>query len=128
MEKRHSISIATYVALAAAGFVMVTLTCLGQATAAQPTTADSSAVIDWAKGDNQDTPASCGAFTFTHMADRHSYNLYVRGKNSGTCSFRADGLTFRFPSNHGPTIQGTTTIYSFVRFGSDVVIAWTPGY
>ena len=85
-------------------------------------------VIDWSKGDLQDTSASCGDFTFTHMKDRHGYSLYVRGKNSGTCSFQAKGLTFHYPPNHGATQKDTTTVYSFGRFGSDVVVAWSPGY
>lgn len=85
-------------------------------------------VIDWSKGDIQDTTADCGAFTFTNIKDRHSYSLYVRGKVSGTCSFHADGLTFRLPENYGATLPGTTTLYSFERFGADVLVSWIPGY
>jgi hypothetical protein len=90
--------------------------------------AKDSAVIDWSKSSVQDTDASCGNFIFKSIKDKNGYTLYVRGKKSGTCSFSADGLTFRYPSNYGPTIQGSATIFSFARFGSDVVVAWTPGY
>lgn len=85
-------------------------------------------VIDWSKGDIQDTSANCGTFAFTHMKDRHSYSLYVRGKVSGTCSFLAKGLTFRYPTNYGGTLPHTTTLYAFERFGSDVLVSWIPGY
>jgi hypothetical protein len=96
--------------------------------AAVAETAATGTVIDWSSGAAQDTKQSCGLFTFTHMEDRHSYSLYVRGKVSGTCSFRGEGLTFHFPSNHGPTLAGTSTLYSFERFGADVLVAWIPGY
>ena len=85
-------------------------------------------VIDWSEGSTQDTDANCGQFTFTHITDKQQYLLYVRGKTSNTCSFSADGLRFHYPSNYGPTSGGTATIFSFARFGSDVVVAWTPGY
>lgn len=88
----------------------------------------SGGTIDWAKGDIQATSASCGDFTFTHMKDRHGYSLYIRGRKSVTCSFHEKGLTFHFPSNHGPTTTGTTTLYGFTRVGADVVVSWMPGY
>jgi hypothetical protein len=90
--------------------------------------ADDAAIMDWAKGDAQDTAANCGPFAFAHMKDRHVYTLYVRGTQSGTCSFRADGLRFHLPPNFGPTTPGTATIFAFARFGSDVLVSWTPGY
>jgi hypothetical protein len=85
-------------------------------------------VIDWSKGDVQDTVESCRDFTFTHMKDKHVYNFYVRGKVSDTCSFHADGLVFRVPPNYGATDAGQTTVYSFVRVGADVLVSWIPGY
>jgi hypothetical protein len=95
---------------------------VGQADAASPT------VIDWSKGYNQSTEASCGEFTFTHMQDRKSYMLYIRGKESGTCTFKADGLTFLSPPNFGQTTQGTRSIFAFVRYGSEVLVACSFGY
>lgn len=109
-------------AFAAAGSHVAT----GSAAIAE--TSATGTVIDWSRGAAQDTTESCGLFTFTHMEDRHSYSLYVRGKVSGTCSFHQDGLTFHFPPNHGSTYSGTSTLYSFERFGADVLVAWTPGY
>ena len=74
--------------------------------------AESSApvIIDWSKDYIQDTAESCRDFTFTHMKDRRTYNFYVRGTRSGTCSFHAEGLVFHFPPNHGATNAGTTTL------------------
>jgi hypothetical protein len=62
------------------------------------------------------------------MQDHKSYMLLVRGKVSGTCSFEADGLTFVYPPSFGATTPGTRTVVSFARFGSDVMVAWIPGY
>ena len=76
----------------------------------------------------QATEASCGSFIFTHMQDHKSYTLLVRGKTPGTCAFKADGLTFLYPPNHGATSAGGATLYSFARFGSDVMVAWISGY
>ena len=95
---------------------------------ASPAHAEAQAVIDWSKGDMQDTTASCGAFTLKRLADHHSYTLLVRGTVAGTCVFDAKGLKFRFPSNYGATTAGTATLFNFERFGSDVVVTWIPGY
>jgi hypothetical protein len=85
-------------------------------------------VIDWSKGDIQETSANCGTISLKNLADHHGYSLWVRGTASATCHFTADGLTFHIPSNWGATTQGTTTFFSFARLGSDVLITWTPGY
>jgi hypothetical protein len=85
-------------------------------------------VIDWSKGDVQAIDANCGGFTFTHMRDHGSYSLWVRGTVLGTCTFHADGVTFLYPPNHGPTTHGTRTLYAFLRVGNEVVVTWQPGY
>jgi hypothetical protein len=86
------------------------------------------AVIDWSKGDSQAIDQSCGDINFTHMEDGHAYNLFVRGREATICSFGADGLKFIYPDDHGRNSQGKRTLYSFVRFGSEVLVAWAPGY
>ena len=86
------------------------------------------AVIDWAKGAAQETDATCGVMRFEHMTNHQVYTLWVKGKAAATCSFQAEGLTFAYPPNFGTTTQGTKTLFSFGRFGSDVVVAWSPGY
>jgi hypothetical protein len=85
-------------------------------------------VIDWSKSSVQDTDASCGDFTFKNIKYEHAYSFLVRGTESGICVFHADGLTFRYPSNYGPVFSGTRTFFGFARFGSDVLVTWTPGY
>ncbi len=95
---------------------------------ALPAHAEAPAVIDWSKGPVQDTGASCGTFIMKHLADRHSYSLFVRGTVAGTCAFKADGVTFHLPSNYGATTFGTATLFHFLRFGSDVIVTWMPGY
>jgi hypothetical protein len=85
-------------------------------------------VIDWSKSHHQATPANCGAFAFKNMENDKSYLLWVKGTAPGTCSFRADGLTFHFPSNFGPTTAGAATVFSFARYGNDVLVSWNPGY
>jgi hypothetical protein len=90
-------------------------------------TADMPAVVDWAKDNIQETPSDCGRFRFTGLQDHHSYTLWVRGRRSGTCSFEATGLHFHMPPNFGPTTDKTTTLFSFVRIGPDVLTTWQPG-
>ena len=87
-----------------------------------------SVVVDWSKGDSQANDQSCGDIAFAHMEDGHSYNLFVRGREATTCSFSADGLKFVYPGDYGSTPQGKRTLYSFIRFGSEVLISWAPGY
>jgi hypothetical protein len=102
--------------------VIPTFPCLAAPATAPITT------IDWAQGDIQDTQANCGEMVFKNLKDKHSYSLLVRGVVSGTCSFKADGLVFHLPHNHGATDQGASTIYDFTRFGSDVIVTWQPGF
>ena len=90
--------------------------------------AGSSTSIDWSTGTTQYTTASCGAFTFTNMLDGNTYQLFVEGTTSGTCSFSQSGLTFKLPSNFGATTASTMTVLSFTRAGSNVFVAWIPGY
>ena len=84
--------------------------------------------IDWSLGSTHYTTASCGAFTFTNMADGGSYQLMVEGTTTGTCSFSQSGLTFKMPSNHGATTSSKMTVYSFTRVGTNVFVTWLPGY
>ena len=85
-------------------------------------------LIDFAKGDSQATNESCRTFTLANMKDGQAYSLFVRGTVSSTCSFNARGLNIEYPSNYGATTTGTHTLFSFQRFGSDVVVGWATGY
>jgi hypothetical protein len=62
------------------------------------------------------------------MQDGGSYMLAIEGTTSGTCSFTASGLTFKYPPGHTATTGGNMTIYSFTRVGTYVFITWIPGY
>ena len=90
--------------------------------------AGSSTSIDWSQGTAQYTTASCGTFTFTNMLDGNTYQLFVEGTTSGTCSFSQSGVTFRLPPNFGAATASTMTVFSFTRAGSYVFVAWIPGY
>ncbi|MGW1425748.1 beta strand repeat-containing protein [Bradyrhizobium manausense] len=90
--------------------------------------AGSATSIDWSQSTTQYTTASCGSFTFTNMQDGGTYQLFVEGTTSGTCSFSQSGMTFKMPSNHGATTAGTMTVYSFTRAGTNVFVAWIPAY
>jgi len=90
--------------------------------------AGSSTTIDWSNGTTQYTTANCAAMTFSNMADGGTYQLFVEGTTSGTCSFTHSGLTFKMPSNHGATTASTMTAYTFTRAGTYVFVAWIPGY
>lgn len=93
----------------------------------QAYSAGSSRSIDWSRGNMQYTTATCGAFTFTNMQDGGSYTLAVRGSGTTTCSFTHSGLTFNLPNDHGATTTSTHTLYSFVRMGTNVYVAWMSG-
>ncbi|NDC56763.1 MAG: hypothetical protein EBZ69_08170 [Alphaproteobacteria bacterium] len=90
--------------------------------------AGSSTSIDWATSNVAYTSASCGAFTFTNMKDGGSYTLIVKGTSATTCSFSQTGLTFKMPVGHGAATSTKHTVYSFIRAGTDVYVAWIRGY
>ncbi len=90
--------------------------------------AGSGTTIDWSLGNTQYTTASCGAFTFSNMKDGGTYQLFVEGATSGTCSFSHTGLTFKMPPNHGAATASTMTVYTFTRAGTYVFVSWITGY
>jgi hypothetical protein len=95
---------------------------------------NASSTIDFSKGNLQYTTASCGAFVLHNMKDGGTYSFMVQGTTAATCSFTAysdagsTALTVRMPPDHGATIAGRMTLYSFMVFGNYVIPAWTPGY
>ncbi len=90
--------------------------------------AGSSTAIDWSLGNTQYTTASCGAFVFSNMKDGGTYQLFVEGTSSGTCSFSHSSLTFRMPPSHGATTASALTAYTFTRAGTYVFVSWITGY
>jgi hypothetical protein len=90
--------------------------------------------IDFSTGNIQYTNASCGAFNLNNLKDGGTYTLVIKGTTSATCVFTpysgnlSGGLTPKYPPGHGATTDTKMTIYSFMVVGSDVFIAWVPGY
>ncbi len=76
----------------------------------------------------QSTDASCGTIALEGIEDGESYMLWVKGRTSGFCSFQGAGLTFRYPPNYGPTTPDRGTLFSFTRFGAEVLVSWASGY
>ncbi|MEY4615235.1 MAG: hypothetical protein RJB66_195 [Pseudomonadota bacterium] len=107
----------------------VSSTILGKAS-----TINSTSTIDFSKGNIQHTTASCGSFSFWNLKDGGSYVFIVKGTTTGTCSFTAfsgegtGSLTVHLPPGHGASTNGTHTMYNLLVSGSDVYLAWTPGY
>ncbi len=95
---------------------------------------NATATIDASTGNTQYTSSSCGAFQFNNMKDGGNYMFVVKGTTSATCSFTAftgagsGALTVHMPPDHTATTAAKHTIYNFTVVGSDVYVAWTPGY
>jgi hypothetical protein len=69
------------------------------------------------------------------MKDGASYVLVVKGATSATCSFTAYSgsgttgpLTIHMPPGHAASIANTHTMYNFMVLGTDLYVAWIPGY
>lgn len=79
--------------------------------------AGNSMTIDFSKSNLAYTSASAGNFTLQNMKDGGTYTLSVRGTASGTSSFSATGLSFKYVNNNA-SITNTETLYTFVIMGS----------
>jgi hypothetical protein len=99
-----------------------------------PEVSNSTSTIDFSKGNIQYTSNSCGSFQFNNLKDGGSYTFIVKGTSSATCSFTAysdagsTALTVHMPPDNGATTGSKHTIFSIIVGGSDVYVAWTPGY
>jgi hypothetical protein len=97
-------------------------------------TVNATGTIDMSSGNIQYTNSSCGSFAFHHMKDGGTYMFVVKGTSVATCSFTAfsdagsTALTVHLPPDHGATTTAKHTIYNLTVVGSDVYVAWTPGY
>ncbi len=90
--------------------------------------AGSSTAINWDNGNAQLTSAVPGALTFTNMQDGGAYTLALSNATSGTFTFSQAGLTFLFRPGNGNTTANTTTIFTFLRMGSNVYVTWISGF
>jgi len=106
----------------------------GGAINGKASTASASTTIDFSSGNLQYSTASCGAFILNNMKDGSTYTFAVKGTVSATCSFAAYSdagvtlLTVHLPPDHGATVSGYQTLYTFVVLGTDVYAAWVTGY
>ncbi|MFL5815144.1 MAG: collagen-like protein [Bdellovibrionia bacterium] len=90
--------------------------------------------IDFSAGNIQYTANSCGAFQLNNLKDGGSYTFVVKGATAATCTFTAysdagsTSLTVHMPPDNGNTTASKHTIFSLIVSGTDVYVAWTPGY
>lgn len=89
----------------------------GSATNTSAYNAGNSTSIDFGKSNLAYTSASAGNFTLQNIKDGGTYSLSVRGITSGTSSFTAPGITFKYVNNNA-SIANTDTLYTFVIMGS----------
>jgi trimeric autotransporter adhesin len=94
---------------------------------------NSTATIDFSKGNLQYTNASCQAFQLNNMKDGTAYTFAVKGATAALCSFTAftgvgtGALTVHMPTDHTNSIASKHTLYTMLVIGSDVYVSWTPG-
>ncbi len=99
-----------------------------------PETVNTTTTIDFSKGNIQYTTSSCGAYTLDNLKDGGTYTFVVKGTTSATCTFTAYSdagvtlLTVHMPPDNGATTAGKQTLFSLLVAGTDVYVAWTPGY
>ena len=95
---------------------------------------NATSTVDFSGGNLQYTTSNCGAFQLNNLKDGGSYSFFVKGTTSATCSFTAysgagtGSLTVHMPPGHTATTASTHTVYALMVAGSDVYVAWTPGY
>lgn len=95
---------------------------------------NASTTIDFATGNTQFTTGNCGAYALNNLKDGGSYTFIVKGATAATCTFTAfsdagtTALTVHMPPDNGNTIASKHTIFSLLVGGTDLYVAWTPGY
>jgi hypothetical protein len=100
----------------------------------KPSTSNATSTIDFLTGNIQYTTSNCGAFQFDNLKDGGTYAFIVKGSTAATCTFTAFSgagtgpLTVHMPPDNGNTIASKHTIFNLMVGGSDVYVAWTPGY
>lgn len=100
----------------------------------KPAVSNGTSTIDFSTGNTQYTTSNCGAYQFNNIKDGGSYMFVVKGATSTTCSFTGysdagtTALTVHLPPDHGATTASKHTIYNLTVVGTDVYVAWTPGY
>jgi len=99
-----------------------------------PSVSNAASTIDFSTGNTQYTTSNCGSFQFNNLKDGGNYTFIVKGATAATCTFTAfsDGggtpLTVHMPPDNGNTTAGKHTIFNMIVGGTDVYVAWIPGY
>lgn len=99
-----------------------------------PATAATGATISFADHNIRHTTQNCQAYALHHLKDGGTYTFIVKGTTATTCSFTAfvdagvTPLDVSLPPGHGATFAGERTVYTFLVAGSEVFVAWVPGY
>jgi phage-related tail fiber protein len=115
--------------LAPRGLLDVNGTILGKASIS-----NASSTINFALGNTQYTASNCGAFQFNNLKDGGSYTFIVKGATAATCAFTGysdagtTALTVHMPPDNAATTVNKHTIFSLLVAGTDVYVAWIPGY
>jgi hypothetical protein len=100
----------------------------------KPQVVNATSTVDFSTGNIQYTTSSCGAFQLNNLKDGGSYTFIVKGTTSATCSFTAysdagaTAITVHMPPDNGATVAGKHTVFSLMVGGTDVYVAWMPGY
>ena len=96
--------------------------------------AEASFLIDFGAKNIAFTNNICAAYILQNLKSGGTYTLIIKGTTSATCSFSAfsdngpSPLSVRMPPGHGATTDGQMTVYTFIVAGTDVFVAWVPGY
>jgi hypothetical protein len=100
----------------------------------RPALSVAAGTVDFASNNLSYTSQNCRAFALYNLKDGGSYTLAVFGTTSALCSFTAysdagsTALTLKLPPDHTWTLEGKSTVYTFVVLGTTVIASWIPGY
>ncbi len=97
-------------------------------------TSNATATINFDEGNIQHTALNCGSFNLWNLKDGGSYTFIVKGTTPAVCAFTGFSesgtgpLTVKMPPDNGLTTNAKHTVFNLVVSGTDVYVAWTPGY
>lgn len=95
----------------------------------EPTAFDAgdSTSLDFSKARIVTTKASCGAFQLSGMKDNSSYQLIIKGKAAGICSFAYRGGGVKSTYNIS-SVENTNTVVSLLKVGDEIFASSASGY
>lgn len=95
-----------------------------------------SSSIDFSQGNVVTTTFDCtSSISFVNLRNGGSYTLVVTGPGTAQCGFNttttgddASEVTYRFNPANGARVANSHTVYSLMRVGTIVYIAWIGGF